>query len=511
MINDYESEIKTNSQILEALPKNNIKNKKKYLEELDKILAKTEDDKKNVLLEIERRYNEYNDLSINPELESINEEIKNQNKKTHLLNQVITSYEKSGLDRILYFLDHFYQGSFKAVNDNILMALAKFTEVGIDLNINDFNYTLYTRIYMQEIMLKKDAEIDNNKMKEIFDSIYWKSPDIIKHITINFKNLYYKYKKKFDIYFNNQKLLLEKENPNYLEDFINLKAKHKYLISTDEYLIKSKFLNRIYDFKDYTEEQITKDYHTFISEAVEITDNIKGVVLELSKSLEEYKFYLKYKYIIDEIRVLFKDKDKNKKASITKKKELDKLEKNILKTSKKASKLILKSSEKAEILNSKLNAIINDVDKLYDEYEESLILEQIAVLNDSVTLYDALNIGIANYNFIIKLMEKHDSEITLEEINKNLDEINTFLVSNKLSMLKSLYLIEEKDVSLVLIDKYNLYGLNIKIESLTDDNVDNFIKVINDIVNNIYFEQLNINLDNLKFLFNSRDLVERKD
>ena len=64
---------------------------------------------------------------------------------------------------------------------------------------------------------------------------------------------------------------------------------------------------------------------------------------------------------------------------------------------------------------------------------------------------------------------------------------------------------------MVIFDKYNMLGLNITPELLELDNIDGLIEVTTALSNNIHFEKVNANVDNIKFIVNALDIVEKKE
>jgi len=517
MINDYENEFNVNKEIIDALPKNNVKNRTKCVEEIDNLLKKYLSDKEEIFEEINIRYKEYSDYNINPELENLNKNIQEMYKTLPLLNDYTTSYEKSGLDRIFYNLDHFYKSSLDTANENIFACINIFEEVGIKLVEKDFIYSIYTLNYISEVFSERENGINSLKLKTLFDSLYWKCPDIIKQITINFKYLYFKNKKYFDNYFINKKNnLIQEKNmsaEDILNEYVDLKKKQKLLITEDKYLILNRFKNKLLDFKDYNGEQVSKNYRAILNDNVNENDAINENVLKLNDSLEEYKSYLKYKFIIDDIKNLYKEKDKYNKIAAPKKKEIEKLESKLISTSKKLNKMIFKNKnpEKIEDLTNKVNIMISQVEGLYKEYEDNLFLEHIASLNETTSIYEALETAISNYRYINGLIKKSDETLDNNAVNQMIDEINNYLYSYELSLIKNVYITDERDIAMVLIDKYNLFGFNIKTELLEEGNIDNLIATVNALANNIYFEKINANIGNMKFVFDSQDIIEKKE
>ena len=517
MINDYANEFNVSKEVIETLPKNNVKNRAKCISEIDELLKKYLSDREEVLEEIKSRYKEYNSYEINPELEGLNQQIQEIYKALPLLNDASTAYEKSGLDQIFYNLDHFYRASLESANENIFACINMFEKVGVELSSEDFVYSIYTSYYINEIFSERMNGVNQAKLKALFDSLYWKCPDLIKQITINFKYLFYKYKKYFDTYYTNQKLSIVQANKKdanmIIDDYLSLKRKQKILLAEDCYLIYSKFINHILDFKNYTPVQVDKSYQLILKENVAITDVINENILKLDETIKEYKSYLGYKYIVEDVKNLYKDKDKYNKIAAPKKKEIEKLEGKLISTSKKLNKMISKNKSPEKIENStiKVNIMISQVEGLYKEYEENLFLERIGALDETTSIYEALMIAVSNYHYMNKLIKGNDETMTDKDVIRIIDELSRYLYNNELDVIKNIYITDERDIAMVIFDKYNLIGFNITPESLEADNIDSLIEATTIIVNNIHFEKVNINIDNIKFVFNSLDIVGKKE
>ena len=124
----------------------------------------------------------------------------------YLLNDEQTSYEKMGLDINIYKLEKYYKENLENVNEQIASCIEKFHMVGIELNIEDFNYVSYVKEYMEVFLqeLQKD-DIHSKKLKTAFEQIYWKCPDIIRNIALNFRNIYLTKQNIIDKYFEKEK------------------------------------------------------------------------------------------------------------------------------------------------------------------------------------------------------------------------------------------------------------------------------------------------------------------
>ena len=515
MISDYENEFNASKEVIDALPKTNVKNREKCVGEIDNLLKKYLGDKTSITEEIERRYKEYNCTDINIELAPLNERIFKIYELLPNFNDKLTSYTKSGLDRIFYNLDHFYNSNLEEATKNIFACINIFEQAGIKLEQSHFVYSIYTLNYISEVFAERENGINSAKLKALFDSLYWKCPDLIKQITIDFKYLYYKYKKEFDTYYVNKKNNLlntyKQTEADIILEYKKLKNRQEVLIYEDPALIQSRFLNKIINFKDYTKIEIDKNYSMILNENVTPNEQVNENILKLFKSIKEYKFYLDYKYIVDDIRNLYKEKDKYQKLAAPKKKEIEKLEGKLINISKKLNKMIANNkTNKIESLTNQVNIMISDVEKLYKEYEENLFLERIHDLDETTSIYDALAFAVSDYRYINKLIKGTDETLNNDAVNGIIDVINHYLYDNEFSILNNIYITDERDIAMVVFDKYNLLGFNIRPELLELDNIEGLIEAVKILVNNIYFDKININIDNLKFVADAVEIIEKE-
>ena len=199
MIEELNNKITSTKEVLSNMPKNNKKNKIKYLEYLSNLIEEYSNLKKELDKEINIRQDK---IIMNIKKSTI--DFSNTNKKTQeletnllILNAYNTPYEKINLDKTIYEIMHFYKDDFEALNEDINSVINNFNIIGIELKLSHFCYSPYVKEYMSLILNKASQD----KLKECFENIYWKCPNIIFQIALNFKYLYYKHEKSFNKYY----------------------------------------------------------------------------------------------------------------------------------------------------------------------------------------------------------------------------------------------------------------------------------------------------------------------
>lgn len=484
MLNEYKNKIELQKEVLSSFPRNNNKNNKSYQIKIEELLKNYQIDLILTKEEITKRKNAYLSLEYDQNIDKITNNIAKLLPQIKILNKYNSSYEKSNLDIVLYELGHFYKNDLDKVNKDIKKAIDIFSLVGVPLEKEEFNYSYYSSIYMNKFLTNQENDI----LKKDFEDIYWKCPDIITHITLNFKYLYYKNKKKFDIYY--EELVKELSNKNVLEEYKEEYITRSTLIRNNAYLLQNNFLEGKLNISDYSSDKISKAYN-YILDTKEKNNDLS----KLYHSVIEYKNYLEFNYIISDIKELYKEKEKYKNIYNNKKKEIDKLEKNIIKNNKKIIKLVSKNKiNKIDVLNSKVNIDINNLKKLYEELERNYFLEKISNLEEDTTIYDIILLGASNYNYLIELLKSKEKDIN------EIEKLNTFIYSPYNNILDNILLSEDKDISMLIMDRYNLFGFNLTKEKLEQDNIDNLIKQLEIILRSIVMDKNNITESRIKFL-----------
>ena len=489
MKEQYINNIDTHREVLGALPKNNAKDLASYHSKVEELKQEYEEDKKTLFEEITKRSKPYMSVAKEEKIDVIDAKLKELVRALPIINIYNSSYQKSGLDIVLYQIDHYYKINLELVNSNILRAINIFNIVGIKITIDDFNYSYYAKKYMEKFFLyASNNDLHNEALKDFFENIYWKCPDVISHITLNFKYLYYLNIKQFDIYYDN--LVAKLKNENIKNNYISLSIEKENILNNSKYIILHKFLDDELDVKDYDDDKINKELESISTSKSCSQDDI----LDLSHTLYEYKLYLSFSYLIEDLKKLYAEKDKYKGIFAKKMKEITKKERELFKKNKKILKSINKP-KKFNYYNNTINEDIKILKGLYEELENNFFLEKVALLNDDSTILDLLYLANSNYNYLIELFKKNEKE-SQEEFLK----LNNLIYYPFINIINNLWIKDEKDVSLIIINKYNLCNFNLNQDMLSSDNLENLIDTTKKLINKIILDNNKLELDKIKFV-----------
>jgi len=506
MITDVvKNKIASIDELLDNMPKNNAKNNRKYLEELENTRTIFVKERDIIFTEIKSRYERANNVKKPVDTSMEISLIANLEDKLDKITPYNTFYDKMGLSKIIYDLKHFYKNNLVEINNDISLALDKFKEVGIRLTIKDFNYSFYVTEYMKGFFTGEER--DNELLKKTFESLYWQCPNLIKHIELNFRVLFRKYAKKFEKYSSNQVALLSKDYSS--REAINKELKDamdkKYFIEqNDKFLILNSFINGGRKVDDYTPDKIMQIYSGFIlKEETSIEGYLpyNSVLYNVIQSLLEYKKYLKYKYLIDNAKKIYNEKDNYKKVSATALKAITKQEKKTTKTNKKIVKMLKsgKKNEKLESLVVSLNSGILELSKMYEDLDTNGFCEELTQkVTGDFTIEDVLKFMCSHYDYIYKTIKD-----TLEEeanVEEELAELKAYIYNPNNDVINNVTFLDETNIATIISDHYKLLNVNIPVESFENGEVDSIVDSINQILLYEAMQKNGMNREDIAFI-----------
>ena len=524
------NQIEIDKEILSVLPKNNKKNLKIYQDKASEIKNNYEEYLEDILSEIKRRVFKITSIKPDPEIEKLTQEVKEKSEITKF-NKNVSSFEKMQLDEYLFVLKRFYKNNLELVNEAIVKCIEEFQFAGISISSEDFNYSVYAKEYMKIFLQEyKKGDVNSNKVKEAFEQIYWKCSDLIMHIEIGFRSLYLNNEKLIDKYFENKPQIMADGIEVTEEEAVNsYKALQNRLINlqnTDTGTIIQKFLDGVENTKDYEDATIEKAYKKLIEEDFNSLDDtqkeeINKNIYRLYNSLKEYKSFLKFKFIFDEVLLIYKSTDKYKNLYNEKLKNIKTLEGKLLQANRKTErfgrhrgllfKIFNKSNKKLEKINLNINSKMNELKDLYRELEANKVKDIISTeLNENSTIYDALVLIKPFYSFLVDVIIKKYEDIVQDSIKDMINEFRQFIEDPNITIINNIEMLEDRDMALIVKDKYNLCNINLTKEDLDEENIDGLISTVERICCYNYLKNSRTNIEDIKFVLQANKILEAK-
>ena len=253
-IEEKVQKMEAEKEILSTMPKNNEKNEQKYLGKVEDLKKEYEKYKEEIEVYLKSEYVSFTNIKEDEEIDLLKSRIDTIEKVLYILSDEKNSLEKMNLDRILFNLSRYYRNNLENVNTEISECIKMFKEVEINLTKEDFDYSEYTKEYMGVFLEEKDYKT-SEKLKNKFEEIYWKCPEIIVQIGLNIRNIYLKNKSVIDKYYEKEKVALlkkwDKSQEEIIKSYMELKKKLKEKQNEDKKTLLDKFLNGELKTQDY--------------------------------------------------------------------------------------------------------------------------------------------------------------------------------------------------------------------------------------------------------------------
>lgn len=504
--------IELNKEILSTLPTNNKKNLGKYIDKVKELKEEYKEYEEEILEELQKRYDKIILIENSSELNDMKKEIENIEMILYLFNDVKTSYEKMEIDKKIYKLNKFYKENLGNINEEILICINKFNNVGIKLTPLDFDYSKYVNEYMTTFFEEKKEDIANSrKLKDKFENMYWKCPDIIIHIELNFRYLYLKNQNLIDKFFEKQKTYIIQKlgftADEIIDKYFILKINLIEKMNIDKDELVQQFLTNKLNVKNFSDDKLQSNYDKIVQAdtLLDADENqIKEINERISKflhNLYEFKNYYKFQFIFDDIKKKYMEKNQYKNIYNDTKKQINAKEKMLRKLNKKLSGKGLLVKRKEEKRTLEYNSLVKEIEKLYKELDENEVKNKILTkLDDNSTIYDFLYFANSFYNYMVKCILENNKGILQSEVENLINEFNEFLNDPYITIIKNITILEDKNISMMISDRYKLFNFNVNKDDINIDNIDSLIDVLENIETSCNIRKSEINLKDMEFI-----------
>lgn len=536
LVENIEKEIDTDKEVITVLPRNGIKAIKTLLETIDNTKTKYSDFNQKILEEIEKRYDKLTDVTENPEISKLEAEIlkldvaiKNTDTRS--------SFEKMRLDKIVYNVNGYYKSNLERLNKELIECIKQFETVGIRITAEDFNISEYAKEYMATLIEEAyNGEINSEKIKDAFEKVYWKCSDIVSHLYVNIRLLYDKYESEIDkVYVNKMQTILQNLNstPEQVEDAKASQIRRKNnLEDVDNKLILDKFYRGALNINDYKEDNYKKIYLDLTSkdvsklsekEKAEMDENIE----KLNNNLNEYSKYTEYKFLVDGVLEIreneLKEIEKNKAQKVKKtqydlvKEEIKKSTANIYKLNSKLEKntkglfgFKKQNDKKNSAINLERNNAILELKELYMKLDDEILKQKIMQkIDDTSSILNVLEIASYYYGFMAKEIIKKYPEITDKELGEMAKEIRDFVTYSNFTVLNYVKISDKKALSVIIKDKYKLFGMEISKENFEEGNIDDLIKKVKIVNNYNNIQKSKFSVKDLEYIITVKEMLKK--
>lgn len=503
--------ITASKEVLATMPKNNPKNIKIYKEKIEELQEEFRGYQKEIYIKLQRRYQNATRKVPNQEIEHLEKRLNTIKYILKLLDEEKTSYEKMGLDRAIFTISRYYKENLEKINEQIKTCINQFLKVGIHVSLDDFDYSSYVQDYMKVFFHElENGNINTEKLKGKFEEIYWKCPDIIVQIELNIRSIYLKRESIIDKFFEKEKIeklkRLDVTSKDVKKNYMDLKRQLLDKKAVDAGLIQEMFLCGKLNVKNFYKEKIDADIAKLLPK--EICSNVyeneelQGNISKFLNTLYEYQNYIKFKFVVDDIKQYFNKKENYKKTYMNTKKEIEKLENKLKKLNKKATQRGLFKTKKIEYKQTpEIKELIHTIRKKYKELDSNKFYNKIYTnLNKDCTIYEVLNLANSYYCYLTSCIIKNFPNIQSEDIDKKVNELNEFLSNPYNTFINHTLITEEEDLSMIIKDRYKLLKFTVENEDLNNSNISSLITRLENIQIAINMKKANLKIEDIEQL-----------
>ena len=201
------------------------------------------------------------------------------------------------------------------------------------------------------------------------------------------------------------------------------------------------------------------------------------------------------------------NKDKYKKAYEQTKKKVEIEEKKLKKLSKRNGLFGRKKESEKNVIEQ--NEILKNIEELYKQLDLDKFYQKASTeLNKNSTIYEAFTLAISYYNYMISCMIKYKKDITQEEMDMEIENLREFLNSPYNTIINNITIAEEKDIAIIIKDRYKLLNFVVEKEDFEAGNIENLISTIKDIqiFNNL--KKANLKVEDIEEIIKMKKILK---
>ena len=496
----------------EKFHRNAVENRNNWVREKVKLYDNYQE---QVLVELKRRMN-----TLMPD--DLNLEFNNRQKVLDEYLECIISHNSNiniGVRLKLEFLISSIKDgiSLEYLNDILKKYIDIFSKMNINLVCDDFNYSVFTKEYMEAYFLNKDKD-----MLDKFEKVFFECPDFINHIKMCLK--YIIFKNKITLETNLSKTNDEKvqsfnaSNLNLFDDYLKFKDDYKWDYLKDSFNTLQLFLGdkNIDDYlidSDIRKKNFTKFYPNYFELNYENKLKINNVYSDFYNTLEVLNDYYRYKFILDDMIKRYGEKANSKSNFDNKAKEVLTSDKLRTKLNKEyydcfIPKLFRKANpEKGKLIKLKVNEEISKLNGLYDEYynlEFNKIIGE--KLNDASSIYEFFEVSLESFSYLKNIFETKFNEEEDYDLEKEFNRYVNFIYNPYNNFMIKINALANYDVCKVLCDMFVLSGLTITIDDIGVDGILNTMEIIEFIIRCNLIDDSFLDSNKLKFICSVKNI-----
>ena len=108
-----------------------------------------------------------------------------------------------------------------------------------------------------------------------------------------------------------------------------------------------------------------------------------------------------------------------------------------------------------------------------------------------------------------KAMIKKNEEITDKEIGETAKKIRDFINFSNFSVINYIKISDTKELSVIIKDKYKLFGMQVSKENFQEDNIEDLIKKVKIINNFNNIQKSKFSVEDLEYITSVKEMLKK--
>ena len=105
---------------------------------------------------------------------------------------------------------------------------------------------------------------------------------------------------------------------------------------------------------------------------------------------------------------------------------------------------------------------------------------------------------------------KNNPDILPEEIEQNINNLKQFMKSPYHTIMKNIHILEEKDLQIIIKDRYRLLNFKVEKEDLDENNIDILEKNLKTIELSLNLEKVGLDIEDIEKVCKIKDLLKNR-
>lgn len=416
--------------------------------------------------------------------------------------------------------------SLEQLNDNLKKFIQKFREANIFLTSEDFEYSMFTKTYMDMYFENINKDNFEDTAAVCFERVYFECPKIIMHIRMCLRSIINKYEEQLVQYMTNkvQRTLSddEIEKKQVIPLYLRSKTELMWAMEKDPYRNLDKFLKKEELISDYLVNSFTREtkFSTFAigGSYNNLGDDEKAkynmVIRDFYGVLNELKEFYRYEVILKDLIKRYKDKENSKTAYEQKNKEVaesEKIRQKLLKdyfNSGKPKLFGFLGKDLTKVSKLHINEELVKLNQLNAELDNVAFNNKMSsVLDDASSIYDIFETSLLSFSYIEKKFIENFGDEEDFNLEKEFKRYIKFLFSSFNDFLRKVNGLADYDVTEIIASKYKILGLNVNVENISKEKIDVTRDILDYIISSLCIEENKLNSEMINYICKIKEIV----